>query len=73
MRENGYRELEPQDFSQMIKYFDLDGDDRLNFHDFLQIFLPCEDTYLRAAASQRPNHDVHPRDFLPMRIERAMS
>jgi hypothetical protein len=51
MRENGYRELEPVDFTQMIRYFDLDGDDKLNFHDFLQIFLPCEDTFLRAAAT----------------------
>jgi len=34
-RENGYRELEPADFKQMIKYFDLDGDELLNYHDFL--------------------------------------
>ena len=34
-RENGYRELEPGDFSQMIKYFDLDGDQKLNYHDFM--------------------------------------
>ena len=50
-RENGYRELEPGDFSQMIKYFDLDGDQKLNYHDFMQLLLPCNDSYLRAAVS----------------------
>ena len=35
MRENGFRELEPDDFARMIKYFDLDGDRKLNYHDFL--------------------------------------
>ena len=34
-RENGYRELEPEDFKQMTDYFDLDGDKMLNYHDFL--------------------------------------
>ena len=50
-RENGYRELEPTDFKQMIKYFDLDSDELLNYHDFLQILLPCDDAYLRAAVT----------------------
>lgn len=35
----------------MIKYFDLDCDKKLNYHDFIQILLPCEDTFLRAAAT----------------------
>lgn len=50
-RENGYRELEGEDFKQMIDYFDLDGDRMINYHDFLQIILPCDDAYLRAAVS----------------------
>ena len=50
-RENGYRELEPDDFKQMIKYFDLDGDQLLNYHDFFQLLLPCDDAYLRAAVT----------------------
>lgn len=51
MRENGYRELELTDFKQMIRYFDLDSDEMLNYHDFLQMLLPCDDAYLRAAVS----------------------
>lgn len=34
-RENGFRELEPEDFNSMIAYFDLDQDKKLNYHDFL--------------------------------------
>lgn len=50
-RENGFRELEPNDFNAFIKYFDLDQDKKLNYHDFIQLLLPCENTYLRAAAT----------------------
>lgn len=37
--------------------------------------LPCDDTYLRAAATQRPNsnHLPGPIKSLPMRVERALS
>lgn len=34
-RENGYREVSPEDFIFLVNYFDLDGDQRLNYHDFL--------------------------------------
>lgn len=57
----------------MIKYFDLDGDDLLNYHDFLQLLLPCDDAYLRAAVTQRPNNELPRNELLPMRVERAIS
>ena len=57
----------------MISYFDLDSDKKLNYHDFLQILLPCDDAFLRAAATQRPNNDIPKCEFLPMRVERALS
>lgn len=72
-RENGFREFDPEDFLSTIRYFDLDGDMKLNYHDFLQILLPCDDAFLRAAATQRQNNDVPRCDFLPMRVERALS
>lgn len=50
-RENGYREVSPEDFIFMVTYFDLDGDGKLNYHDFLQILLPCDNPYLRSAAT----------------------
>lgn len=57
----------------MIHYFDLDQDGKLNYHDFLQILLPCDDAFLRAAASQRPSNDLPRYEYLPMRVERALS
>jgi len=45
----------------------------LNYHDFLQILLPCDDAYLRAAVSQRPNNELPRNELLPMRVERALS
>lgn len=72
-RENGFRELEPEDFTSMVRYFDLDADKKLNYHDFLQILLPCDDAFLRAAATQRPSNEIPKCEFLPMRVERALS
>ena len=63
----------PEDFKNTITYFDLDGDGKLNYHDFLQIILPCDDAYLRAAVTQRPNNEMPRNEFLPMRVERALS
>jgi Ca2+-binding EF-hand superfamily protein len=50
-RENGFREVSPEDFIFFVRYFDLDGDDLLNYHDFLQILLPCDNPFLRSAAT----------------------
>ena len=33
LRENGYRELEPEDIEYMVRYFDQDDDMRLSFHE----------------------------------------
>lgn len=73
VRENGFRELEPSDFATMIAYFDLDGDKKLNYHDFLQVLLSCDDGFLRAAATQRPSHDVAGCQFLPCSVEKLLS
>ena len=35
LRENGYRDAQQSDFQHMIRYFDLDQDNKLNYHDFL--------------------------------------
>ena len=32
VRENGYRELNKDDVSYMVRYFDQDGDMKLNYH-----------------------------------------
>lgn len=37
------------------------------------MLLPCEDPVLRAAATQRPNVELKKTEFLPMRVERALT
>ena len=40
----------------------------------MQLLLPCNDSYLRAAVSQRPSQNLSPvTELLPMRVERALS
>ena len=39
----------------------------------MQLVLPCEDSYLRAAATQRPNYEVGRFDFLPKRVEEELT
>jgi Ca2+-binding EF-hand superfamily protein len=39
----------------------------------LQILLPCDDAFLRAAATQRPNYKLQREEYLPMRVEKALT
>ena len=39
----------------------------------MQLVLPCEDPYLRAAATQRPTYDVPRHSFLPSVIEQEVT
>jgi len=57
----------------MIAYFDLDGDRKLNYHDFIQILLPCQEPFLRAAATQRPSNRLPKGEYLCMQVEKALS
>ncbi len=47
-RDNGVEEATEADCFLIVKYFDSDDDGNLNFQDFLQIFMPCDNHYLRA-------------------------
>ena len=51
IRENGFREITKEDVAFLVRYFDQDNDRKLNYHDFLQVLLPCDDAILRAAAT----------------------
>ena len=42
------------DIAHLLKYFDIDGDAALNYTEFLQMVLPCDNLTLRSLASQRP-------------------
>lgn len=40
---------------------------------FMQLLLPCDDMYLRSAATQRPNYKVGRYDRLPSPVERELA
>ena len=52
---------------------DGDGNKRLTFQEFLQVFLPCEDNLLRNMTLDRPSRRVARFEFLPRDIEIAMT
>jgi Ca2+-binding EF-hand superfamily protein len=48
LRENGVEEATEADCFLIVKYFDSDEDGYLNFQDFLQLILPCDNQALRS-------------------------
>lgn len=47
LRHNNVYGITESESYRLIKFFDSDEDGRLTFSDFEQIFLPCEDNFLR--------------------------
>ncbi len=68
-RDNGVEEANEADCFNIIKYFDSDEDGCIAFSDFIQILMPCDDSYLRAAIAQRPNYACNKNDYLGDDIE----
>ena len=73
MMENGVRELEADDYMPLIEYFSEQRNKQIKYSDFLQIVLPCDDLYLRSAASQAPGREIKHDQLLPIRVEKALS
>ena len=40
---------------------------------FMQVMLPCDDMYLRSAATQRPNYPIKSYERLPHIVEKELS
>ena len=69
LRDNNVYDITEADCYYLIKFFDSDEDGKLNFPDFMQMILPCDNTYLRSVATQRPNQIIHPTDYLTLDVE----
>jgi hypothetical protein len=72
-RENGIEKATEADCYYVVKYFDSDEDGCLNFQDFLQVLMPCDNQYLRAVIAQRPNYAVSKTDYLGRDVEAALT
>jgi hypothetical protein len=57
----------------MIKYFDSDNDGKLNYSDFMQIIMPCDNSVLRATIAQRQNYYVSKTEFLAQKVETELA
>ena len=44
-----------------------------NYLRFMQLLLPCDDMYLRSAATQRPTYTVGRYEKLPLDVEREIT
>jgi Ca2+-binding EF-hand superfamily protein len=53
LRENNRVQFSVRDCQYLVKYFDVDGDNSLNYTEFMQMILPCDNLRLRSVASQR--------------------
>ena len=49
LRDNAVEEATEADTHYIVKYFDSNMDDMLEYEDLMQMVLPCDDQYLRAA------------------------
>jgi hypothetical protein len=57
----------------LVKYFDGNNDGFLDYQEFMQVMLPCDDMYLRSAATQRPNYPISPHAFLAPSVEKDLT
>lgn len=73
LRENGVTHYSEANAYYVIKFFDSDEDGKLHYPDFLQVLLPCTNAKIRSEATQRPQYEVRPHDFLPIDIEQDLS
>ena len=49
LRSNNVEDATEADTAYIVKFFDSDGDGVLDYEDFLQMVMPCDDPYLRSA------------------------
>lgn len=72
-RDNGVEEATEADTFYIVKYFDSSDNEQLDYEDFLQIVMPCDDQYLRATMAQRNIYEVGKNDFLEQVVEAELS
>jgi Ca2+-binding EF-hand superfamily protein len=72
LRDNSVYHVSEQEMFNLVCFFDSDGNRRLTFQEFLQMFLPCEDNLLRNMTLDRPSRRIARFEHLPRDIELAM-
>lgn len=73
LRDNSVYHVAESEAYSLVQFFDSDGNSRLTFQEFLQMFLPCEDNLLRNMTLDRPSRRVSRYEMLPRDIELALT
>ena len=73
LRDNGVDEATEADTYYVVKYFDSDGDEQLDYEDLMQMIMPCDDQYLRAVIAQRDIYEVSKHDYLDAEVESELT
>ena len=69
LRDSGFGDKSGKECFYVIKYFDCDQDEALNYTEFMSMVLPCDSAQLRSEIVQRDNYFVGPDDFLSKKVE----
>jgi len=73
LRDNSVYHVSESEAFTLVQFFDSDGNNKLSFQEFLQMFLPCEDNVLRNITLDRPSRRVTRYDHLPRDIELSIT
>lgn len=53
LQENKVTHLTERECARVITYFDSDTDNGLNYKEWMEVLLPCDDLYMRSVITQR--------------------
>ena len=75
LRENDSYSFNEANCFYLVKFFDSDEDGQLSYAEFLQFVLPCENSLLRAFATQKSSNTRIKKvgDLLPDTIEKELA
>lgn len=73
LRDNNVLRIDENDVRKVIEYFDTNRNGALNYKEFLEIVMPCDDMYLRSKIAQRPNFPLSRCQGLPYDVEQAVA
>eukprot|EP00356_Strombidium_inclinatum_P005589 CAMPEP_0170491762 /NCGR_PEP_ID=MMETSP0208-20121228/11238_1 /TAXON_ID=197538 /ORGANISM="Strombidium inclinatum, Strain S3" /LENGTH=524 /DNA_ID=CAMNT_0010767389 /DNA_START=18 /DNA_END=1592 /DNA_ORIENTATION=- len=73
LRDNSVYHVSEAEAFTLVQFFDSDGNNKLSFQEFLQMYLPCEDNVLRNITLDRPSRRVTRYDHLPRDIELSIT
>lgn len=73
MKDNEFDHVTIEDCQYLVQFFDSDEDAVLNYTDYMQWVVTCDDTFLRATVTQRDPYGVNPDEYLAPILERELA